>query len=104
MTTIVDFAVQRTGEDVNESLAAWHEKAAGHCAIDYERKDWKEEQLPDAPFCAGALAFMRNQCKVPRDPELAEAMGQVERDPDVFNHALEFLDHHNGGPDYDRDA
>ena len=35
VTTIVDFAVQRTGENVNESLAAWHEKAAGNCAIDY---------------------------------------------------------------------
>ncbi|GAA4978594.1 dihydropyrimidinase [Kineococcus glutinatus] len=34
-TTIVDFAVQRTGEVVQESLAAWHEKAAGNCAVDY---------------------------------------------------------------------
>ena len=34
-TTIVDFAVQRTGERVQDCLAAWHEKAAGNCAIDY---------------------------------------------------------------------
>jgi dihydropyrimidinase len=34
-TTIIDFAVQRTGERVQEGLAAWHEKAAGNCAIDY---------------------------------------------------------------------
>ncbi|WP_251153283.1 dihydropyrimidinase [Cellulosimicrobium sp. Marseille-Q4280] len=34
-TTIVDFAVQRTGERVQDGLAAWHEKAAGRCAIDY---------------------------------------------------------------------
>ncbi|MFG6402785.1 dihydropyrimidinase [Microbacterium sp. P04] len=34
-TTIVDFAVQRTGERVEDGLAAWHEKAAGNCAIDY---------------------------------------------------------------------
>jgi dihydropyrimidinase len=34
-TTIVDFAVQRTGEVVEESLAAWHAKADGKCAIDY---------------------------------------------------------------------
>jgi dihydropyrimidinase len=34
-TSIVDFAVQRTGEDVHDGLAAWHEKAAGNCAIDY---------------------------------------------------------------------
>ena len=34
-TTIVDFAVQRTGERVQDGLAAWHEKANGQCAIDY---------------------------------------------------------------------
>ncbi len=34
-TSIIDFSVQRTGEDVHDSLAMWHEKADGHCAIDY---------------------------------------------------------------------
>jgi dihydropyrimidinase len=34
-TTIVDFAVQRAGERVQDGLAAWHEKARGNCAIDY---------------------------------------------------------------------
>ena len=34
-TSIIDFAIQRTGEDVREGLAAWHEKAQGNCAIDY---------------------------------------------------------------------
>ena len=34
-TTIVDFAVQSFGQDVQERLAAWHAKADGECAIDY---------------------------------------------------------------------
>ena len=34
-TSIIDFSVQRTGEDVHDSLAIWHEKADGNCAIDY---------------------------------------------------------------------
>ena len=34
-TTIVDFVVQYTGENVMEQSARWHEKAAGNCAIDY---------------------------------------------------------------------
>ncbi|MSX55734.1 MAG: amidohydrolase family protein, partial [Actinobacteria bacterium] len=34
-TTIIDMAVQRTGENVHEGLAAWHKKADGECAIDY---------------------------------------------------------------------
>jgi dihydropyrimidinase len=34
-TTIVDFAVQRTGEVVADGLAAWHAKAEGNCHVDY---------------------------------------------------------------------
>jgi dihydropyrimidinase len=34
-TTIVDFAIQRTGEVVQDGLAGWHAKADGNCHIDY---------------------------------------------------------------------
>ncbi|MEZ5116292.1 MAG: dihydropyrimidinase [Candidatus Nanopelagicales bacterium] len=34
-TTIVDFAVQNTGERVQDGLALWHAKAEGNCHIDY---------------------------------------------------------------------
>ncbi|MEU7765728.1 dihydropyrimidinase [Nocardia sp. NPDC049190] len=34
-TTIVDFVVQKPGERVQDTLGAWHRKAAGRCAIDY---------------------------------------------------------------------
>jgi dihydropyrimidinase len=34
-TTIVDFAVQKQGERVQDGLDAWHGKAQGNCAIDY---------------------------------------------------------------------
>ncbi|MCF7549953.1 dihydropyrimidinase [Pseudonocardia sp. WMMC193] len=34
-TTIVDFAIQTPGQRVQDTLAEWHEKAAGECAIDY---------------------------------------------------------------------
>jgi dihydropyrimidinase len=34
-TTIIDFAIQRHGERVQDGLAAWHEKARGNCAVDY---------------------------------------------------------------------
>ena len=34
-TTIIDFSVQYAGQDVLTQFAAWHEKAAGKCAIDY---------------------------------------------------------------------
>jgi dihydropyrimidinase len=34
-TTIIDFAVQRTGERVMDGLEVWHAKARGECAIDY---------------------------------------------------------------------
>ncbi|HWM20413.1 MAG TPA: dihydropyrimidinase, partial [Ilumatobacteraceae bacterium] len=35
VTTIIDFAVQRAGENVMDGLADWHTKADGNCAIDY---------------------------------------------------------------------
>lgn len=34
-TSIIDFAVQKTGERVEDGLAAWHDKARGNCAVDY---------------------------------------------------------------------
>ncbi|PYE19403.1 dihydropyrimidinase [Williamsia limnetica] len=34
-TTIVDFAIQTPGQRLQDTLAQWHEKAAGNCAIDY---------------------------------------------------------------------
>ena len=34
-TTIVDFAIQNPGGALQDTLALWHEKAAGQCAIDY---------------------------------------------------------------------
>ena len=34
VTTIVDMAGQRTGENVFDGLAAWHRKADGNCAVD----------------------------------------------------------------------
>src|ERR1700712_6112776 len=34
-TTIVDFIVQTHGQRVLDTVAAWHEKAGGNCAVDY---------------------------------------------------------------------
>lgn len=34
-TSIIDFAVQKYGERVEDGLATWHELAAGNCAVDY---------------------------------------------------------------------
>src|ERR1700710_561686 len=34
-TTIVDFIVQSHGQQVMDSVAAWHDKAGGNCAVDY---------------------------------------------------------------------
>jgi dihydropyrimidinase len=34
-TSIIDFAVQTTGQRIETGLETWHKKAAGNCAIDY---------------------------------------------------------------------
>ena len=47
-TTIIDFALQRHGEVVQDGLADWHEKAAGNCAIDYGFHMILGDVTPDA--------------------------------------------------------
>ncbi|WP_424805096.1 dihydropyrimidinase [Rhodococcus sp. 27YEA15] len=34
-TTIVDFAIQTPGQRLQDTLATWHDKASGNCAVDY---------------------------------------------------------------------
>lgn len=67
-----------------------------HATIDYDDPNWKSSQLPTAPLCAGALIFLRNTGAMPRDPMLAEAAKQVERDAElVFANGPEFVEHHH---------
>jgi dihydropyrimidinase len=62
-TTIVDFVVQYTGENVMEQYTRWHEKAAGNCAIDYGfhqiLSDVQDESLHamDALVAEGVTSF-----------------------------------------------
>jgi hypothetical protein len=68
-----------------------------HLTIDYEDRDWKQTQYPDAAFCAGALIFYRNvdEWKLPRDRERSEAVAQVEPDHErVFSSPEGFRQHH----------
>jgi len=52
-TTIVDFAVQKIGDGLRETLDAWHAKAEGTCAIDYAfhliLSDVNERTLAEMP-------------------------------------------------------
>src|SRR5689334_8054357 len=54
-TTIIDFALQRHGEVVQDGLASWHEKAAGNCAIDYGFHMILGDVTPDALKAMDAL-------------------------------------------------
>lgn len=52
-TTIIDFAVQKAGERLQDSLATWHAMADGECAIDYSFHQIVGDVTPDS------LAAMR---------------------------------------------
>lgn len=68
-----------------------------HLAVDWEAGDVQEQARTAAP-CAGALVFMINQHKVPRDRELAALLDGVTPDREhVFGHAGEFCQHHAPG-------
>lgn len=69
-----------------------------HCAVDYERPDW-EEQSEVAPRCAGHAIYLRNRCKMPVEPGLAEFVRAVAQDyGSVFGNGQQFLEHHRGDP------
>jgi hypothetical protein len=90
----------------------WRRKApAGHLG-GYDPEEYVRSVQYDAPlachktfgpdgetdnlsFCAGALIFMRNSCKMPRDPDIRFARSQVEEDTEnVFQWPHEFTQHH----------
>ncbi len=57
-TTIVDFAVQAKGSSLLATLDKWHEKADGHCVIDYGFhmivSDVNDTTLKEMESCIGA--------------------------------------------------
>jgi dihydropyrimidinase len=57
-TTIVDFAVQAKGTSLLATLDKWHEKADGHCAVDYGFhmivSDVNDTSLKEMEACIGA--------------------------------------------------
>jgi dihydropyrimidinase len=62
-TTIIDFAVQAKGTSLLSTLDKWHEKADGHCAIDYGFhmiiSDVNDQSLKEMESCidAGVNSF-----------------------------------------------
>src|SRR5215470_5535092 len=57
-TTIIDFAVQAKGTTLLSTLDKWHEKADGHCAIDYGFhmivSDVNDQSLKEMESCIDA--------------------------------------------------
>ena len=65
-----------------------------HLEVDYNEADW-HKQLGDVAWCAGSLIFLRNNCKMPLDKALFDAMQHVQADKErVFSFRHEFLEHH----------
>lgn len=61
-----------------------------------EEEEAEEYMAEDAPYCAGALVYMRNTGKSPRDIVLREArQGVGPNRENVFSTPGEFLAHHN---------
>ncbi len=62
-TTIIDFAVQAKGTSLLSTLDKWHEKADGHCAVDYGFhmivSDVNDQSLKEMESCldAGVNSF-----------------------------------------------
>ncbi len=66
-----------------------------HISIDYDDLNWRDV-LEESPHCAGSLIFMKNSCKMPRDPKLSEMHKEVTTSEEIFSFGPEFLKHHGG--------
>lgn len=65
-----------------------------HLLVDWEA-DNAQELAEVAPLCHGFLVMARNACKIPDNPEVAEAVRGVESDKETyFSFPHEFYDHH----------
>jgi hypothetical protein len=55
----------------------------------------QQEQEEKTKRCRGAAIMMRNQCKLPRDPQAAAVVLKVDSDNEtIFSNFLQFIDHH----------
>jgi len=65
-----------------------------HLTVNWEAQN-SQVRAMEAPLCFGLLTMMRNSAKMPRTPEIADAVRGVERNTDeFFSHLGEFVQHH----------
>jgi hypothetical protein len=63
--------------------------------VNWERED-AQEKAQTARLCRGAMTMLRNEMKMPDDPDLKEAYMSVEPDKEtVFSSRSEFIQYHH---------
>lgn len=66
-----------------------------HMTVDYEDAGWQEQLETTAKRCRGSLVFLKNNCKLPREPDYSAAVQETTANRTaVFSNAQEFLEHH----------
>jgi hypothetical protein len=81
--------------DFLESFAHGEAALPCHLQVNWDRAD-AQDQAACAKVCRGSLVMLKNECKLPRDPELVALMRSIEPDREtVFAHRNEFMLHHN---------
>ena len=64
-----------------------------HATVDYTDPEWEEQlHTNDVAFCAGAIIFLRNTCKLSRNSRRAGPEADREA---VFSNRAEFMAHHD---------
>lgn len=67
-----------------------------HMQVRWTEED-AQEQARVKPLCFGFLTMMRNAGKLPRNPDFAAHVREMEKDTDqFFTFPHEFAIHHNG--------
>ena len=61
----------------------------------YEESDWEEWAFENGQMCAGYLVMMRKMAKLPRDPEFAEAVRNIDAKQEILFPPQVFIDYHS---------
>lgn len=56
--------------------------------------EWEDAGSKTNPLCAGALIYMKQAFKSPRNPDIAKCVKNIDRDTNILS-VPEFFSHHN---------
>lgn len=72
-----------------------HDPLPCHLAVDWEDDDGNPDDIRYEVPCIGALQYLKNIAKLPRNLEYAKLRNEVECSDEIFQNRQQFINHHS---------